>query len=126
MQQHLTAAAVVAAEWSFGTQLNVLAGVKTITGPDHFLPYWIQMYDDAVRFTTNETEALEFLKIHGATHILITEKQPPHGILRQSLSDAFVPLYPAEGFEDAIVKLWRLRYPPYPAATEISRIGTRN
>lgn len=112
MQQHLTADAVVAAEWSFGTQLNVLAGVKTITGPDHYLPYWIQMYDDAVRFTTNETEALEFLKTHGATHILITDKQPPHGILRQSLSDAFVPLYPEEGFEEATVKLWRLRYPP--------------
>ena len=113
MRQHLSSDAVVAAEWSFGTQLNVLAGVKTITGPDHYLPYWIQMYDDAVRFTDNETEALAFLKTHGATHILITGKQPPHGILRQTLSDAFVPRYPQEGFEEAVVKLWQLRYPPH-------------
>ena len=114
MQHHLNQNAVVAAEWSFGPLLNVLAGVKTITDTDHYLPHWIHFYHQHVRFTTDETEALTFLKTHRATHLLITEKQPHNTMLRASaLSDAFVPVYPTQDFENAPVKLWALRYPPH-------------
>ena len=114
MKQHLHPNAVVAAEWSFGAYLNQIASVKTITDPDHYIPYWCQLYHQHVRFTQDENDALAFLKTHSATHLLITEKQPHNTMLRASaLSGAFVPLYPTQDFQNAPVKLWALRYPPH-------------
>ena len=66
--------AVVAASWNYGGQLNVLADVKTITDPDHYLPRWIHLYFHHVFCAQSEREALEFLKTHSATHLLLTKR----------------------------------------------------
>ena len=112
MREHLPETAVVAAEWSFGHHLNVLGGVRTITDADHYIPHWIHLYQRHVRAAKNETEALEFLKTHEATHLMITHKQPADTMLQGLLSEAFAPIYPESGFQTAEVKLWELRYPP--------------
>ena len=112
MRQHFPEDAIVAAEWSFGNYLNALAGVKTITDADHYIPHWIALYQEHVRTASSEREALEFLKTHGATHLMMTHKQPKETLLHGELSDAFEPMYPENDFQNASVKLWQLRYPP--------------
>ena len=103
---------VVAAEWSYGTQLNVLGGVRTITDPDHYIPYWIALYHQHVERAKNEQEVIDFLFSHDATYLMITEKQPEETLLRSGgLSGIFVPVYPEENFETAVVKVWELHYP---------------
>lgn len=113
MQANLPSDAVVAAEWSYGTQLNVLGGVRTITGPDHYLPYWIQLYHRYVEQAKNEQEVIDFLFAHDATHLMITrEKHPEKTLVRSgTLSGIFVPRYPAHDFSRSPVKVWELRYP---------------
>ena len=113
MKTNLPESAVVAAEWSYGTQLNVLGGVRTIVGPDHYLPYWIELYQRHVEWSKNEPEVLRFLFTHAATHLLVTwEKQPQGTLLRGGeLSGAFQPVYPAESFATSPVKVYELRYP---------------
>ena len=74
MKAKLPNDAVVAASWNYGGQLNVLGGVKTITDPDHFLPHWIHLYFRHVFCATSEREALEFLKTHNATHLMLTTR----------------------------------------------------
>ena len=74
MKAKLPNDAVVAASWNYGGQLNVLGGVKTITDPDHFLPHWIHLYFRYVFCATSESEALEFLKTHNATHLMLTTR----------------------------------------------------
>lgn len=78
MKEHLPSTAVVAANWEPGNMLTVLAGVKTITDPDHFLPHWITLYYRYVHCTDTVREALEFLKAHSATHLMLTEKDLQH------------------------------------------------
>lgn len=78
MEKHLPDTAVVAANWESGNLLNVLAGVKTITDPDHFLPYWITLYYRHVHCAHTVQEALEFLKTHNATHLMLTERNIQH------------------------------------------------
>ena len=113
MKAHLPENAVVAAEWSYGTQLNVLGRVRTITGPDHYLPSWIALYHQHVEHAKNEQEVLEFLFSHEATHLMMTvEKQPENTLLRSgTLSGVFVERYPESDFASAAVKVWELRYP---------------
>ena len=65
--------AVLAAQWDFGTQLNVFSRVKTITDPDHYLPHWIPLYYRHVFCAQSEQVSLEFLKTHEATHLMLTE-----------------------------------------------------
>ncbi len=65
--------AVVAANWNYGSRLNVLGGVKTITDQDTFLPHWIHLYYRHVYCAQSAREALSFLKTHGATHLMLTE-----------------------------------------------------
>ena len=65
---------VVAANWGYGSRLNVFGGVKTITDQDHYLPHWIQDYYRHVFCAQSEREALEFLKTHKATHLMLTER----------------------------------------------------
>ena len=77
---------VVAASWSYGNQLNVLGGVKTITDSDHYIPHWIHLYFRHVFCAQSEREALEFLKTHGATHLMLTQQElifntPGHSII---------------------------------------------
>ena len=122
IKQNLPQTSVVAANWSHGSQLNVLAGVKTIIDQDHYIQHWIHLYNRHVSYAENERVVLEFLKSHTATHLLLTDKEPPESFLRGHLSDAFVPVYPTENFTDATVKVWELRYPldikPHPKYLE--------
>ena len=110
MKAELPHTAVVAARWSYGSQLNVLGGVKTITDQDHFIQHWIEMYRKHVQFATSEREALEFLKTHNATHIMLTPKDSKNAFLRGQLSEAFVPVYPTDNFAEAEVKVWEIHY----------------
>ncbi len=72
MKKQLPDTTVVAANWGSGNLLNVLAGVKTITDADHFLPHWITLYYRHVHCSDTVQDALEFLKTHEATHIMLT------------------------------------------------------
>ncbi len=73
MKTTLPQDAVVAANWSYGSRLNVLGGVKTITDQDSFIPHWIHLYYRHVYCAQSAREALTFLKTHGATHLMLTE-----------------------------------------------------
>ncbi|MDE0555288.1 MAG: hypothetical protein OXI24_13785, partial [Candidatus Poribacteria bacterium] len=74
MKAELPNTAVVAADWIHGSQLNVLGGVKTITGTDTFIQHWIHLYYRYLFCGDSEKEALEFLKSHEVTHLMLTEK----------------------------------------------------
>ena len=65
--------AVVAANWNYGSRLNVLGGVNTITDQDTFIPHWIHLYYRHVYCAQSTREALTFLKTHSATHLMLTE-----------------------------------------------------
>ena len=73
MKNTLPKNAVVAANWSYGSRLNVLGGVKTVTDQDTFLPHWIHLYYRSVYCGQSTREALTFLKTHDATHLMLTE-----------------------------------------------------
>lgn len=111
MKDNLPRSAVVAANWHYGSQLNVLAGVKTITDQDTYLQHWIDLYYRHVIFAKTEREALEFLKTHHATHLMLVGDKPAKHFLNGYLRDAFVPIYPTENFADADVNVWELHYP---------------
>lgn len=112
MKITLPNAACVAAHWGYGSQLNVLAGVKTIIDQDTYLQNWILLYHQHVHNATSESEALEYLKTHGATHLMLTKKDPRRSFLRGDLSDAFRPVSPKTDFDGAPVKVWEIHYPP--------------
>ena len=113
MKADLPEGAVVAAEWSYGTQLNVLGGVRTILGPDHYLPYWIEGYHQHVERAKNEQEVIAFLFSHDVTHLMMTTEKQPEGTLLRSgtLSGVFVPRYPEADFQTAPVRVGELSYP---------------
>ena len=111
MKAELRETAVVAARWGFGSQLNVLGGVKTIIDQDHYVQYWIHLFNKHVRDATDARIALEFLKTHEATHLMLTRSQSPKVFQQSELSDAFVPVYPLDNFKEAKVKVWQIRYP---------------
>lgn len=71
----LTPQSVIASNWDYGTQFNVFSNVKTIIDSDHFLPHWIHLYFRHVYCAQSEQEALEFLKTHQATHLMLTESE---------------------------------------------------
>jgi len=113
MKAELPRTAVVAANWSYVRQLNVLAGVKTVVDPDHYIQHWIHLYHRHVNFATSEREALDFLKTHTATHLMLAgEETATVPFLHGETSDAFVPVYPARNFANALVKVWEIHYPP--------------
>ncbi len=82
MHDTLPREAVIAANWGYGTQLNVLGGVRTVVDSDHFIPHWIHLYYRHVFSVQDTREALEFLKTHKATHLMLTER----GVLSRSLN----------------------------------------
>ena len=112
MKAALPNTAIVAAHWSYGSQLNVLGGVKTIADQDTYLQNWILLYNRHVHNATSEREALEYLKTHGTTHLMLTGKDPKNSFLRGELSEVFLPIYPKVNFADATVKVWEIHYPP--------------
>ena len=75
MKTELPNSTIVAANWGFGSQLNVLGGVKTIIDQDHYIPHWVHLYYRHVFCAQSEREALSFLKTHGVTHLMITQKE---------------------------------------------------
>ncbi|MDE0396214.1 MAG: hypothetical protein OXL96_00260 [Candidatus Poribacteria bacterium] len=114
MKDTLPENSVIAANWGSGNRINVLGGVKTITDPDHYLPHWIHLYYRHVFCAQSEREALEFLKTHGATHLMLSE----NGILSNSRSYSFIGsdensdrmfrIYPLERTETTIGSPYRL------------------
>lgn len=111
MKTELQNTAIVAAGWSYGSQLNVLGGVKTVIDQDHYIQHWIHLFSTYISDATDARAALEFLKTHGATHLMLTQRQPPEVFLQGELSEAFVPVYPTENFTEASVKVWEIHYP---------------
>ena len=75
MHDTLPRESVIAANWDYGTQLNVLGGVRTVVDSDHFLPHWIYLYYRHVFSAQDAHEALEFLKTHKTTHLMLTERE---------------------------------------------------
>lgn len=102
---------IVAANWSYGSQLNVIGGVKTITDQDTYIQHWIDLYYKYVIYAKTEREALEYLKTHGATHLMLVGRKPAKHFLKGKLSDAFIPVYPEKNFVEASVNIWKIHYP---------------
>ena len=73
MKAELSNTAVVATDWIHGSQLNVLGAGRTIIDQDHFIQHWIHLYYRYLFCGQSEKEALQFLKTHGATHLMLTE-----------------------------------------------------
>ncbi len=112
MKDNLPRTAVVAANWSNGSQLNVLARVKTIVDQDHYIPYWIHLYNQHIYAAASEYETLEFLKSHNATHLMLLHgMESSDSFLHKGPSDAFIPVYPTEKFSEAKIKVWEIHYP---------------
>ena len=65
---------VVAASWEYGTQLNNLGDVKTITDSDHFIPHWVHLHYRHAYCAQDEREALTYLKTHNVTHLMLTTR----------------------------------------------------
>ena len=112
MRSNLSREAIVAAHWRYGSQLNVVAGVKTITDQDTYLQQWIHLYYKHVIYAKTEREALEFLKTHGATHLMLVGQSPAQHFSRGQMTDAFVRVYPRDNFAEAPVNVWEIHYPP--------------
>ena len=72
MKSNLGDTACVAANWGYGSQLNVLGGVKTIIDQDHYIQHWIHMFNQHVFTAQSDDEAIEFLNSHKATHLMMT------------------------------------------------------
>lgn len=72
---------VVAAHWTYGSQLNVLAGVKTISDQDHYSQFQIHLYLNYVfsyptgGSVVNAAPSLAFLKTHNVTHLMMTREE---------------------------------------------------
>ena len=112
MEAEMSDTAVVAANWSYGSMLNVLGGVKTITDQDHYIPHWISLYTQYVYQAATPREILEFLKTYGVTHLMLTQSELSHSLIRQHLSeDVFIPIYPTDNISEAPVKVWEIHYP---------------
>lgn len=74
MKTTLSHETVMAANWGYGSRMNLFGGVKTITDQDTFLPHWIHLYYRHVYCAQSTREALEYLKTHGATHLMLTKR----------------------------------------------------
>ena len=70
MSENLEKQHVVAANWTWGTVLHILGGVKTIIDSDHYRPQWIHNFFRHGYAAQSEKEALEYLYTHEATHLM--------------------------------------------------------
>lgn len=110
---------VLAANWSYGSQINIFGGVKTITDQDHFIPHWIHLYYRHVFCAQSEKEALEYLKTHEATHLLLTDwgitsrAQAYSKIGSDENMDRSFGFYPLRRFETPIGTQYRM-IPTHP------------
>jgi asparagine N-glycosylation enzyme membrane subunit Stt3 len=78
MRDNLPHDAVIAADWSYGSHINVLTGRATVVDEDHFLPYWIHLNARHVLCAGTDREAIEFLHTRGATHLLLSARDISH------------------------------------------------
>ncbi|MDE0015685.1 MAG: hypothetical protein OXU51_05825 [Candidatus Poribacteria bacterium] len=74
MKTQLPSTACIAANWGDGSQLNVLGGVKTIIDQDHYIQHWIHLFYRHVFCAQSNEEALEFLKTHEVTHLMVSAR----------------------------------------------------
>ncbi len=72
MKTQLLPSDIVATNPDMGSQLNVLAGVRTVTDQDHYIQHWIHLYNRHVFGIHTNEDILQFLKTHEATHLLLT------------------------------------------------------
>lgn len=79
IKTQLLPSAVIATDWTYGSQLNVLAGVKTVIDQDHYIQHWIHLY---YRYILGQSykEALQFLKTHKATHLMLNAESLIFGV----------------------------------------------
>ena len=73
MEENLPQKAVIAASWDYGSFLNLHANRATIIDEEQ-ISYWVHLMNRHVMLGQTEEEALEFLKTHNATHLLITQR----------------------------------------------------
>ena len=74
IKDNLPGTAVVAGNWDYGSLINVIGGVKTIVDQDHYIQHWIYLYNRHVHCANTLQEALEFLKSHEVTHLILDAK----------------------------------------------------
>ena len=65
---------VVAAWWDYGSAINELGRRATIID-DEQLRYWVHLMARHVMMAQTEDEALEFLKTHKATHLMLSYRE---------------------------------------------------
>ncbi len=73
MEENLPQKAVIAASWEYGSFLNLHANRATIIDEEQ-ISHWVHLMNRHVMLGQTEEEALEFLKTHHATHLLITQR----------------------------------------------------
>ncbi|MYB95378.1 hypothetical protein F4054_12695 [Candidatus Poribacteria bacterium] len=98
---------VVATSWAEGNLLNYLAGVKTVTDPDHYIPHWVYLYYRYVFCAQSQREALEFLKTHEATHLMLMG----HDVIAHSLNNSTIGSNANNDRQFDIYPLWRVETP---------------
>ncbi|MCD6506349.1 hypothetical protein J7M22_06950, partial [Candidatus Poribacteria bacterium] len=74
MKNHLPDDAVIAADFNLGSHINTLANKATIVDEDHYIPYWIYLISRHVFCGQTEMEALQFLKTHRASYLMIDQR----------------------------------------------------
>ena len=114
VKKELPSETVMAANWDYGLPLNVIAGVKTITDSDTFIPHWIHLYYRHVFCGQDEKEVLSFLKTHGVTHLLLTQlgatiRAHSHSLVgSNNTQDRHFALYPLERVQMPIGSHYRM------------------
>ena len=73
MEENLPQNAVIAASWEYGSFLNLHANRATVIDEEQ-ISYWVHLMNRHVMLGQTEEKALEFLKTHHATHLLITQR----------------------------------------------------
>ena len=73
LKRNTQQSSVVAAWWDYGSFINLLSDRATITDEEQ-LSYWVHLMAREVLFAETDLQTLRFLKTHGATHLLITER----------------------------------------------------
>lgn len=66
--------AVIAAWWELGSVINELGRRSTVIDEEQFFP-WIHLMAKHIYCAKTEKEALEFLKAHSATHLLLSKRE---------------------------------------------------
>jgi len=74
IREKTEAKSVVAAWWDYGSVINELSRRTTIIDDEQLL-YWVHLMARHVMMAQTEDEALEFLKTHRATHLMLSYRE---------------------------------------------------